>query len=473
MKLKTKLFVALSACALVGGAVAGISAGRMNVIETKAATETTIYYSVSDEIVGAGNSVRINYKKGSGSGDGDGWGTDAMTKTAKTYGGNPIYTVTFTDSWNGLYVLQFQKVVSGNPSDLDVPINYYWTSVASYQGKMWVHGGSEWQTYIDDSMTTYDVTMYAVVDGINEGQIGSDTADAANAYNPEDPAFKANYSFDGWFTNADCAPAHAYSAVAPTEDLNLYAKFTHLDVEVAEKIYIVTGYNTSWSGRYIYTYASDDTENASKKSFGEWPGTPIEKAYLGITVATNFGGGNNGQYNGGIMKFACYTQFGSDKVIIHNNNGSQVELDIVDGAAYFYSGLSDGEYQGNTGKAAEVIYDFDKELGSTGSPCSSSVEKAASLYNEYVEANKTDTGWLKSSVLTTSNYSGDYIASGFRSNVLNASRTDLLVDSDPKNNLGISIKSASNNLPAIIAIVSAAAVVAFGGLLIIRRKRDN
>lgn len=36
MKLKTKLFVALSACALVGGAVAGVSAGRMNVIETRA-----------------------------------------------------------------------------------------------------------------------------------------------------------------------------------------------------------------------------------------------------------------------------------------------------------------------------------------------------------------------------------------------------------------------------------------------------
>ena len=105
-----------------------------------AATETTVYYAVPGETVGTFTvKLNVNFK-----GDGDDWHNYVMTKTALTHETMDVYKATFTDAYNGLGCLQFQ-LYNGDKwvSEVKV-IDWSWTTVDKYNGKMWVHGGSAW-----------------------------------------------------------------------------------------------------------------------------------------------------------------------------------------------------------------------------------------------------------------------------------------------------------------------------------------
>ena len=105
-----------------------------------AATATTVYYSVPSATVGTYN-VRLNVKL---QGDADNWRRIAMVKTDVTNNGDPVYACAFTDLYDGLATMQIQLYDGDDWKSQVIPFENDWTGEATYNGKMWVHGGSAW-----------------------------------------------------------------------------------------------------------------------------------------------------------------------------------------------------------------------------------------------------------------------------------------------------------------------------------------
>lgn len=138
-------------------------AGSMAV---EAATSTTVYYAVPSSVVGS-YTLKLNVNR---KGDGNDWATYTMTNTGKTYNSNPIYSCSFTDLYNGLGALQFQ-LYSGNTWKSQVQPISSWTTVGTYNNKMWVYGGSSWISYTYDVPPVY--TVVGEVPGLSWDQTSS------------------------------------------------------------------------------------------------------------------------------------------------------------------------------------------------------------------------------------------------------------------------------------------------------------
>ena len=144
-KFKTLLLAGVAVGVLgVGAAVGAHQVKAKQVRQVKASTETILYYAISSATVGTYNvKLNVNFK-----GDGDDWHAYAMTKTYDTYNGDDVYICTFTDAYDGLGAIQFQ-LYDGDAwkSQDQVFGDRDWHSASTYNGKLWVHGGSDWVTY--------------------------------------------------------------------------------------------------------------------------------------------------------------------------------------------------------------------------------------------------------------------------------------------------------------------------------------
>lgn len=119
------------------------------------ATATTLYYAIPASNLKSGDAcytVKCNVNR---KGDGDDWATYTMTLEDNTKDGKLIYKASFTDLYNGLGCIQFQLY---NGSDFVNQVQPFgtktWTSASTYNGKMWVHGGSSWSTKSTDAKIT-------------------------------------------------------------------------------------------------------------------------------------------------------------------------------------------------------------------------------------------------------------------------------------------------------------------------------
>lgn len=117
-----------------------------------AATKTTVYYAVPKSVVGS-YTVKLNVNF---VGSGDDWHQYEMELTEKMYQGQYIYTYTYTDAWDGVGKLQFQLYDGSTFKSQQQPIGM-WTSAATYNGKMYVHGTG--YTWIDHT-TGPDITIH-------------------------------------------------------------------------------------------------------------------------------------------------------------------------------------------------------------------------------------------------------------------------------------------------------------------------
>lgn len=104
-----------------------------------AATETTVYYTASSDVIGT-KTVKLNVNF---QGDGESWAQYDMTLTALTYNGDPVYTKSFTDLYDGVGVMQFQLYDGETWASQVVAINT-WTFATEYNGKMFVHSTEQW-----------------------------------------------------------------------------------------------------------------------------------------------------------------------------------------------------------------------------------------------------------------------------------------------------------------------------------------
>lgn len=123
-------------------------------MNASAATETTVYYAVPADIVG-NYTVKLNVHYGTNSNDP--WEAFVMTKTDKTYFGKYIYTHTFSDKYDGLGRMQIQLYNGDTHMGQQQPIgsgdNDSWTTVSTYNGKMWEHDMG-WRAYNYDKTVT-------------------------------------------------------------------------------------------------------------------------------------------------------------------------------------------------------------------------------------------------------------------------------------------------------------------------------
>ena len=108
-----------------------------------AATETTVYYTAQEATIGT-YTVKLNVHYGCS--DSDPWEQFTMTKTEQKYNDNPVYSVSFTDKWDGLCTMQFQLYDGDTHKSEVAAFNGAWTGAAAYNGKMYVHETGKWVT---------------------------------------------------------------------------------------------------------------------------------------------------------------------------------------------------------------------------------------------------------------------------------------------------------------------------------------
>ena len=144
-----------------------------------ASTTLTMYYAVDANIV-ACNTPKVYYNCGWGQ-----TGEPDLVKTAYTYNGKLIYSITVTANHDGFDGIYFKPKGS---SDQEQAACTSWTAASTYSGKMYVHG-SGWQTYSKDA----SYTVYFVNNG-------SWTTPKAYAWN-SDCDKNAEYATSGTMTN--------------------------------------------------------------------------------------------------------------------------------------------------------------------------------------------------------------------------------------------------------------------------------
>lgn len=137
----------------VGANSDGSEAVAANADDSVGGTATTIYFTPSldsnvssycngDGSVKSGYTLRANYKVGTN--NNDAWYYVNMTVDSGTYNGKKVYKASFTDSYNGLGVLQFQ-IYEGGTYKAQHEVFNTWNAVANYNGKL--YNGSAWDYY--------------------------------------------------------------------------------------------------------------------------------------------------------------------------------------------------------------------------------------------------------------------------------------------------------------------------------------
>ena len=202
---KGLIFATTLALALSVGVAVGAHQAKAQKVE--AATDTTLYYAVETTYT-----VKCNVNR---KGDGDDWMTYNMTKTDDKFGGVPVYTVNFTDLYDGLGCIQFQLYDGDNWHSQEQAFGpKEWKSASVYNGKIW--NDKQWKTYTPD---------------------GDDPVD------PPAPVEKDYYlvgSFNNW-TESD-----EYKLTVDAEDAN---KYTIADVELAAEAQMkVKSSDNEWYG---------------------------------------------------------------------------------------------------------------------------------------------------------------------------------------------------------------------------------
>ena len=167
-KIKNYLIVGIATAVLGAGLVVGAHKAERK--EVSAATETTVYYAVPSDVVGTYTvKLNVNYR-----GDGEDFHQFVMTKESDTFNGDDVYSCTFTDSYDGVGLMQFQLYDGGNWVSEQQPIGS-WTAAGYYNGKVYVHNYG-WHNYVpnDNSFLpmrqefltnwTYDAGSFAGTD---------------------------------------------------------------------------------------------------------------------------------------------------------------------------------------------------------------------------------------------------------------------------------------------------------------------
>ena len=168
-----------------------------NADDSVGGTATTIYFTPSldsnvssycngDGSVKSGYTLRANYKVGTN--NNDAWYYVNMTVDSGTYNGKKVYKASFTDSYNGLGVLQFQ-IYEGGTYKAQHEVFNTWNAVANYNGKL--YNGSDWVAYSGGGTPVTPGNVYNAV--------------ASSAIKSNSNLYTINTTFYDYYTDTEVA----------------------------------------------------------------------------------------------------------------------------------------------------------------------------------------------------------------------------------------------------------------------------
>jgi len=369
-----RIYIGIGALALALGAVASGLVGAGKAEPTKAVTP------------GSGHTWGLI-------GDFTGWSYDAVTSTFNeeddvdeityTLAEGSVFKIRADEAWTvaiGSAELTqsrtggdtyFEDDASGNAK---VKIGYTGSYTFKLKNGVYSYGDKSYGVTVSFVSTThFDVSEYAVLDGVKEAAaFKTEQAIVETSFTPTTP-IRSGYSFGGWYTNEACTTS--YVATTWTEAGSLYAKFTSYTTE--KFVYFAA---PTWTECYVYTFGG-------QSGLGAWPGTKCLYATDGVTY------GGTGIYK------VPYFGDASDTTIIFNDGSTtgtkgttqSYDLVLAEDTYYKLSDLTTGDL--GHGLAASVIFDINYARRavaantSTGilaaSVCGITSAKAKNLVAEY------------------------------------------------------------------------------------------
>ncbi len=251
-----------------------------------AATETTVYYTAPEATIGD-YTVKLNVHYGCDS-NVDPWEQFTMTKTEDNYNGDPVYSASFTDKWDGLCTMQFQLYNGDSHVSEVVAFNNVWTDVAAYNGKMYVHSTGKWVT-----LSGEEVLPTVVLHGTFAGSDWADTQEFTLADDKQTATLKLSlgkniYYFGvkengSWYANgntykrsgikegtgnmrlmADVEGEYTFTWTYETQSLSVeFPLPAPTEFTLTNGYYLVGNFN-DWTPSAEYLFAATETEGEYK-----------------------------------------------------------------------------------------------------------------------------------------------------------------------------------------------------------------
>lgn len=188
------------------------------------------------------------------------WPGSTMTNTQKTYDGNPIYFVTFSNP-------PYSKVIfnQGNSTNQSGE-----QTIPDHEGKIFDYDANKWIDYTYDVTVTFKANGGTGSDYTQTVKYNTSTTLTANKFT------RTGYSFNGWKTAANSGTSYANQAnVKFTANTTLYAQWTANQYTITYKDQNNANFSGSHASGYPtkHTYGTATTLKTATKTgytFGGW-----------------------------------------------------------------------------------------------------------------------------------------------------------------------------------------------------------
>jgi uncharacterized repeat protein (TIGR02543 family) len=271
---------------------------------------------------------------------------------------------------------------------------------------------SDLAAYWSDCQSTSSTILYfpefTVTNGtISGSRVGLESCVSGSTFTPTTPTYdSAAYSFDGWFSNADCTTAFT-SGATQTAGITIYAKIT----TIAYK-YIYFGMpenatNFSIDNLRVYMWGSGSTS-----PLGGFPGVKPSDNTLGVTCKQAYNSTSSAKilvpdpsatssityvlYKIGIPDSLITLAGNNIGIIVSWNNGTNYQssdLSYVENGFYWRNDTvagGNGGYSADFGLGAKLAFDTYTAITATknvtngnASVCGLSQSEASTLYTDY------------------------------------------------------------------------------------------
>ena len=168
------------------------------------------------------------------------WPGTTMTNTQKTYDGNPIYSVTFSNP-------PYSKVIFNQGNNTNQSGEQ---TIPDHEGKIFDYNANKWIDYTYDVTVTFKANGGTGSDYTQTVKYNTSTTLTANKFT------RTGYSFNGWKTAANSGTSYANQAsVKFTANTTLYAQWTPAKYTITYK----DQNNATFSGSHATGYPTQHT----------------------------------------------------------------------------------------------------------------------------------------------------------------------------------------------------------------------
>lgn len=130
------------------------------------------------------------------------------------------------------------------------------------------------------------VSKYAVVDGVTESTpFDTESIDTGTSYEVPAKVYRANYSFDGWYTDEECTDKYIETTL--NSDLNLYAKYTSHGAWSGTVT--IDLFESGWqNGAANYAVKFTSTDYPSLEGWSNYVAVPVNEGLVVVSYSLGF-----------------------------------------------------------------------------------------------------------------------------------------------------------------------------------------